>query len=154
MTACNKLTRMSLLQWSKHGWFPICRDKWLFAARVSPAEQHPGMQEAAAPSHINGDPFEWEPQPVAPFDFEMQDGVFRVFDNAAHTSEPFPVPGNSFDFFSDMSRYKAYALQALSLCRLYTMQSTDGVRLCTMQTIHSVSVSRSVHSSVKHDLLL
>lgn len=94
-------------QWAKQGWFPICRDKWLFAARVSPAEQHPGMQEAAAPSHINGDPFEWEPQPVAPFDFEMQDGVFRVYDNAAHTSEPFPVPGNSFDFFSDMSRYTA-----------------------------------------------
>lgn len=83
------------------------RDKWLFTARVCPAEQHPGLQEAAAPSHINGDPFEWEPQPVAPFDFEMQDGVFRVYDDAAHTSEPFPVPGNSFDFFSDMSRYTA-----------------------------------------------
>lgn len=80
------------------------RDKWLFTAQVSPAQQHPGMQEAAAPSHINGDPFKWEPQPVAPYDFEMQDGVFRVYDNAAHTSEPFPVPGNSFDFFSDMSR--------------------------------------------------
>lgn len=83
----------------------ICRDKWLFAARVSPAEQHPGMEEAAAPSHINGDPFDWKPQPVAPFDFEMQDGVFRVYDDASHTSQPFPVPGNSFDFFSDMSRY-------------------------------------------------
>ena len=81
-----------------------CRDKWLFTARVSPAEQHPGMPEVAAPSLINGDPFTWEPQPVAPYDFEMQDGVFRVYDNAAHTSEPFPVPGNSFDFFSDMSR--------------------------------------------------
>ncbi|DBA77340.1 TPA: hypothetical protein ACH3X2_000858 [Trebouxia sp. C0005] len=80
------------------------RDKWLFTARVSPAEQHPGMPEVAAPSLINGDPFKWEPQPVAPYDFEMQDGVFRVYDNAAHTSEPFPVPGNSFDFFSDMSR--------------------------------------------------
>ena len=62
------------------------------------------MPEAAAPSHINGDPFKWEPQPVAPYDFEMQDGIFRVYDSAAHTSELFPVPGNSFDFFSDMSR--------------------------------------------------
>ena len=73
------------------------------------------MQEAAAPSHINGDPFEWEPQPVAPFHFEMQDGVFRVYDNAARTSEPFPVPGNSFDFFSDMSR-QALTLQSSASC--------------------------------------
>ena len=72
------------------------------------------MQEAAAPSHINGDPFKWEPQPVAPYDFEMQDGVFRVYDNAAHTSEPFPVPGNSFDFFSDMSRCALQYLTYLS----------------------------------------
>jgi len=90
-------------RWETNAFAP-CRDKWLFTARVSPAEQHPGMPEVAAPSLINGDPFKWEPQPVAPYDFEMQDGVFRVYDNAAHTSEPFPVPGNSFDFFSDMSR--------------------------------------------------
>lgn len=90
-----------------------CRDKWLFAAKVSPAEQHPGMEEAAAPSHINGDPFDWKPQPVAPFDFEMQDGVFRVYDDAAHTSQPFPVPGNSFDFFSDMSRYTCCMVHTL-----------------------------------------
>lgn len=59
------------------------------------------MPEAANPSEIFGDPFQWEPQPVAPFTFEMQDGVFRVYDG---NTEPFPVPGNSFDFFSDMSR--------------------------------------------------
>lgn len=60
------------------------------------------MAEAAAPSEIFGDPFKWEPQPVAPFDFEIQDGVFRVFDRSG--AEPFQLPGNSFDFFSDMSR--------------------------------------------------
>ena len=91
--------------------FGAFRDKWLFTARVCPAEQHPDLQEAAAPSHINGDPFEWEPQPVAPFDFKMQDGIFRVYDDAAHTSELFPVPGNSYDFFSDMSRYTPLPVQ-------------------------------------------
>ena len=83
------------------------------------------MPEAAAPSHINGDPFQWEPQPVAPYDFEMQDGVFRVYDNAAHTSEPFPVPGNSFDFFSDMSRY---ALTCLMHCVYEVRLMHMGVR--------------------------
>ena len=78
-----------------------CRDKWLFTSNMRPAQQA-HMAEAAAPSEIFGDPFKWEPQPVAPFDFEMQDGVFRVFDRSG--AEPFQLPGNSFDFFSDMSR--------------------------------------------------
>lgn len=78
----------------------FCRDKWLFTPRVKPAQQA-HMPEAANPSEIFGDPFKWEPQPVAPYTFEMQDGVFRVYDGS---KEPFPVPGNSYDFFSDMSR--------------------------------------------------
>lgn len=69
------------------------------------------MPEAANPSEIFGDPFKWEPQPVVPYTFEMQDGVFRVYDG---DKEPFPVPGNSYDFFSDMSRYM-HGLECLVL---------------------------------------
>ena len=80
----------------------------MFQPRVSP-EHMPDLPEAAAVSHISPDPFQWEPQPAMQYDFEMQDGVIRVWSDKERRQEPFPVPGNSYDFFSDMSRWDTHA---------------------------------------------
>ena len=75
----------------------------------------PDLPEVAAVSHISADPFHWEPQPTMQYDFEMQDGVIRVWSDKQRRQEPFPVPGDSYDFFSDMSRWPGCGVASLHL---------------------------------------
>ncbi|KAK9824634.1 hypothetical protein WJX72_011865 [[Myrmecia] bisecta] len=81
------------------------RAKWLFTPAKSP-EDMGSVPECAAPSEINPnhDPFKWTPQEKSPYVYEMVDGIVRVYSDVSRTVEPFPVPGNSFDFFTDMHR--------------------------------------------------
>ena len=44
----------------------------------------------------------FEMQEKSDFEIEMIDGVIRVFSGPGREQEAFPLPGNSFDFFSDM----------------------------------------------------
>ena len=78
-----------------------CREKWLFRPAAQPHLQA-GLQEVAKPSLLEPEPFAWRPQQRSGFEFEMLDGVIRVFRGPGREQEAFPVPGNSFDFFSDM----------------------------------------------------
>ncbi len=60
------------------------------------------LEEVAKPSLVDPDPFEWTPQERADFQYEMVDGIVRVYRGDDRDEEAFPVPGNSYDFFSDM----------------------------------------------------
>ena len=48
--------------------------------------------------------FTYEPQDASQYTFEMEDGVIKVFSDANKDDDPFPLPGNSVDFFTDMHR--------------------------------------------------
>ena len=60
------------------------------------------MEEVARPSQLEAKPFEWSPQEPSGFEFEMMNGVIRIFRGPQRDTEAFPLPGNSYDFFSDM----------------------------------------------------
>lgn len=78
-----------------------CRDKWLFKPAKSPAAMGP-CEEVARPSLLEARPFEWSPQEPSNFEFEMVNGIIRIFRGSQRDTEAFPVPGTSYDFFSDM----------------------------------------------------
>lgn len=81
--------------------FDVFRDKWLFKPVRRP-EGMQGLPEVAKPSELDPNPFEWSPQEPSSFEFEMVEGIMRVYDGPERKQELFPVPGNSYDFFSDM----------------------------------------------------
>lgn len=58
--------------------------------------------ETCSVQQVDPSPFEWTPQERSDFQCEMVDGIIRVFRGDDREEEAFPVPGNSFDFFSDM----------------------------------------------------
>jgi hypothetical protein len=60
------------------------------------------VEEVARPSQLEAKPFEWSPQEPSKFEFEMMNGVIRIFRGPQRDTEAFPLPGNSYDFFSDM----------------------------------------------------
>ena len=78
-----------------------CRDKWLFKPALSPEAMGP-CEEVARVSQLEARPFGWSPQEPSQFEFEMVQGVIRVFHGSQRQEEAFPVPGTSYDFFSDM----------------------------------------------------
>ena len=78
-----------------------CRDKWLFKPALSP-EAMGQCEEVARPSQLEARPFGWSPQEPSHFEFEMVQGVIRVYHGSQRHEEAFPVPGTSYDFFSDM----------------------------------------------------
>jgi hypothetical protein len=80
------------------------REKWLFTPAVPPDRMGP-LPEVAAPSDLLADVFRWEPMEPSPFVFEMDDGIIRVYSDASHSCEPWPLPGNSYDFFTDLHRW-------------------------------------------------
>ena len=84
---------------SHHGLY--CRDKWLFKPAKSPAAMGP-CEEVARPSLLEAKPFEWSPQEPSDFEFEMVNGIIRIYRGSQRETEAFPVPGSSYDFFSDM----------------------------------------------------
>ena len=59
-------------------------------------------EEVARPSLLEARPFEWSPQEPSEFEFEMVNGIIRIFQGSQRETEAFPVPGSSYDFFSDM----------------------------------------------------
>ncbi|KAK9901310.1 hypothetical protein WJX75_005763 [Coccomyxa subellipsoidea] len=77
------------------------REKWLFKPAVQP-EHLAHLEEVAKPSLVDSNPFEWTPQEPSDFQYEMIDGIMRVYRGDERGEEAFPVPGNSYDFFSDM----------------------------------------------------
>ena len=79
------------------------RQKWLFKPRDSP-EQLSSMPEVAAPSELHPEPFKWRPQQRLEGSFEMVDGVVKYYADETGTHEPYPVPGSSLEFFTDMHR--------------------------------------------------
>ncbi|KAK9839161.1 hypothetical protein WJX74_010777 [Apatococcus lobatus] len=79
------------------------RQKWLFKPRDSP-EQLGSMPEVAAPSELHPEPFKWRSQQRLEGSFEMVDGVVKYYADEASTHEPYPVPGSSLEFFTDMHR--------------------------------------------------
>ncbi|KAK9843466.1 hypothetical protein WJX81_004251 [Elliptochloris bilobata] len=79
------------------------REKWLFRPAVPPSEMPP-LPEAAAPSDVQPAPFDWLAAERSAQEFEMDDGIVRVWTDASRTEEPYAVPGTSYEFFSDMHR--------------------------------------------------
>ncbi|BDA45326.1 AMP deaminase 2 at C-terminar half [Coccomyxa sp. Obi] len=77
------------------------REKWLFKPAVQP-EHLAHLQEVAKPSLVDPDPFEWTPQEPSDYQYELVDGIMRVYHGDDRSQEAFPLPGNSYDFFSDM----------------------------------------------------
>jgi hypothetical protein len=77
------------------------REKWLFRPARRPQDMQ-GLPEAAKPSELDAAPFEWTPQQPSPYEFELVDGIFRVYEGKRRDEEAFPLPGDSYDFFSDM----------------------------------------------------
>ena len=59
-------------------------------------------EEVARPSLLEARPFEWSPQEPSDFEFEMVNGIIRIYRGSQRDNEAFPVPGSSYDFFSDM----------------------------------------------------
>lgn len=62
------------------------------------------LPEVAAPSDLTSDVFKWEPMEASSHVFRMEDGVVRVYSDASMTHEPWPLPGTSYEFFSDLHR--------------------------------------------------
>ena len=64
------------------------------------------LREVAALSELAAHQslFEWTPQEPSSYVYEMREGVMHVFTDAQRTEEPFALPGNAFDFFTDMHR--------------------------------------------------
>ncbi len=60
------------------------------------------LEEVAKPSLVDPEPFEWTPQEPSDYQYELVDGIMRVYHGDDRSEEAFPLPGNSYDFFSDM----------------------------------------------------
>ena len=80
-----------------------CREKWLFRPAMSP-EQCANEPEAACVSETLPNPLRWRPMPRSEHDYEMVEGIVRVFSDASRELQLFAPPGDSFEFFSDMHR--------------------------------------------------
>eukprot|EP00884_Botryococcus_braunii_P015280 jgi/Botrbrau1/2435/Bobra.0395s0056.1 len=76
------------------------REKWLFRPAVPPEAMGP-LPEVAAPSDLRADVFKWEAVEPSPYVFQMEDGVLRVYSDATMSHEPWPLPGTSYEFFSE-----------------------------------------------------
>ena len=62
------------------------------------------VPEVTSLSELLPEPFKWRTQERMPGSFEMVDGVVKYYVDEACTHEPFPVPGSSLEFFTDMHR--------------------------------------------------
>ena len=79
-------------------------------------------------------------QEKSDFEIEMIDGVVRVFRGPGREQEAFPLPGNSFDFFSDMHWCGTAALRIM-LSRIDPLE-TSSVDACSLyQAICMLCVS-------------
>ena len=80
------------------------------------------VPEVTALSELYPEPFKWRLQEKMPGSFEMVDGVVKYFADAACTHEPFPAPGSSLEFFTDMHRY-VRLLQGLPVDAAFILHS-------------------------------
>lgn len=84
-----------------------CREKWLFKPKSAP-EKQPSMPEVASIGDLGIlAHFTYEPQKASPYTFEMQDGIIKIFSDDTKSDDPFPLPGTSVDFFTDMHRCRS-----------------------------------------------
>lgn len=80
------------------------RDKWLFKiSEERRPENRRDLREAACTSEIYGyDAFTYVDLPVSNIYYELEKGLFHVYDDESKSLERFPLPGTAYEFFKDM----------------------------------------------------